>query len=192
MATFQARLKLEGFDQLANGLNPHKLMSRLRPLFRKENIKLGLILKKKLVEAIDTKGNFAVNAYATTIFKGSSKPLVADGDLRRNCGKRLIGSFAFIVGTTRKNRKGVDLAAVLHEGAEIPVTPRMRKVWIAMCAKHEMKVKPLRKSTTKIVIPPRPFLKQALIDDPAVAKIVLLGWKRAMMKAHKQFGARLI
>lgn len=191
MAGFSADLKLEGFKELERGLNPHKLMAKLRPLFRKQNKKMGLILKRKLVQEIKNAKGFAANAYATAQFKGSSNPLVAHGTLRMNCGNRLEGSFGFIVGTTRRNRKGVDIAAVLHEGAKIKVTPKMRNVWLALCTKTEMRVKPLRASTTHIIIPARPYLKKALIDDESVGRMVVLGWKEAMREAHRQFGARL-
>lgn len=194
---FSADLKLEGFEELSRGLNPARFQAALRVSMRKHNKKTGLLLKSKLAREITQTKNksYAANAYATTVFKSRkrrrSSPLLDTGVMRSNCGFKMDGPFSFIVGTTRRSRSGVDLAAVLHEGARISVTERMRKVWIAMAAETGGRVKPLKSSTTHIVIPARPFLKRALIEDKAVGLLVVNAWKQAALEAHKKLGGKL-
>lgn len=197
MPQFSADLKLEGFEELSKGLNPTRFMAALRSTMRKHNKKSALLLKARLVKELTNskRRGYAANAYATTVFKSGkrkrSSPLLDTGVLRSNCGFKMDGPFGFVVGTTRKSRKGVDLAAVLHEGARIAVTEKMRRVWFAMAIETGGRVKPLKTSTTHIIIPPRPFLKNALIEDKSVGLLVVNGWKQAALEAHKRLGGKL-
>jgi len=102
--------------------------------------------------------------------KGSSKPLIDDGDLLGSVGVRFIPAcragrgagredLAVIVGVHRKAEDGTDLAA-LHEreeGARVPVTPKMR-AYLHARGFH------LKPETTELFIPGRPFMKPAYED----------------------------
>jgi hypothetical protein len=94
--------------------------------------------------------------------KGSSKPLVDDGDLLGSVGYRFVGKDAVFVGANRKSANGYDVAA-LHEreeGTRVKVTPKMRAFLRARGL-------PLKLTTTHLFIPGRPFMKPAFRDFKA-------------------------
>ena len=94
--------------------------------------------------------------------KGSSKPLIDDGDLLGSVGFRFVRNNAVFVGAHRKTADGIDLAA-LHEreeGTRIKVTPKMR-AYLHARGLH------LRRTTTEIFIPGRPYIKPAFRDFKA-------------------------
>jgi len=91
--------------------------------------------------------------------KGSSKPLIDNGDLLGSVGVRSIEDLAVIVGVHRKAEDGTDLAA-LHEreeGTRVPVTPKMR-AYLHARGFH------LKPETTELFIPGRPYMKPAYQD----------------------------
>jgi len=91
--------------------------------------------------------------------KGSSKPLIDDGDLLGSVGIRFIEELAVFVGVHRRAEDGTDIAAV-HEredGTRVPVTPKMR----AFLHARGFHLKP---ETTELFIPGRPFVKPAYLD----------------------------
>ena len=91
--------------------------------------------------------------------KGSSKPLIDDGDLLGSVGFRFVRNNAVFVGAHRKTADGIDLAA-LHEreeGTRVPVTPQMR-AYLHTRGFH------LKPGTTELFIPGRPYLKPAYRD----------------------------
>ena len=88
--------------------------------------------------------------------KGSSKPLIDDGDLLNSVGYRFVGSDAVFVGVHRKAADGTNIAAI-HEretGTRVRVTPKMR-AYLGSKGLH------LKASTTALFIPGRPFVKPA-------------------------------
>ena len=91
--------------------------------------------------------------------KGSSKPLIDDGDLLGSVGARFIEELAVFVGVHRKAEDGTDIAA-LHEreeGTRVKVTPKMR-AFLHARGFH------LKSETTELFIPGRPFVKPAYQD----------------------------
>jgi hypothetical protein len=85
--------------------------------------------------------------------KGSSKPLVDGGDLLGSVGYRFVKKDAVFVGVHRKAADGTDVAE-LHErekGTRIRVTPKMRAYLAARGF-------PLKRTTTHLFIPPRPYI----------------------------------
>jgi len=91
--------------------------------------------------------------------KGSSKPLIDDGDLLASVGVRSIEDLAVVVGVNRKAEDGYDVAA-LHErenGTRVPVTPKMR-AYLHARGFH------LKPETTELFIPGRPYMKPAYED----------------------------
>jgi len=91
--------------------------------------------------------------------KGSSKPLIDDGDLLGSVGYRFVEKDAVFVGAHRKAADGTDVTA-LHEreeGTRVPVTPKMR-AYLHARGFH------LKPSTTHPFIPGRPYVKPAFRD----------------------------
>ena len=98
----------------------------------------------------------------TIAMKGSSKPLIDEGDLLGSVGFRFVELDTVFVGVHRKAADGTDIAAIheREEGTRIRVTPKMR----AFLHAHGLHLKP---STTELFIPRRPFVKPAYEDFKA-------------------------
>ena len=112
-------------------------------------------IKERILDGKDMDPNHPF----TVAMKGSSKPLIADGDLLASVNWSFIGPTAVFVGPNRKSESGVDLAA-LHEreeGTRIKVTPKMRG-YLAAHGFH------LKKETTELFIPGRPYVQPAYRD----------------------------
>ena len=95
----------------------------------------------------------------TIAMKGSSKPLIDGGDLLGSVGYRFVEADAVFVGVHRMAADGTNIAA-LHErekGTKVKVTPKMR-AFLHANGLH------LKKTTTEIFIPGRPFVKPAYLD----------------------------
>ena len=103
--------------------------------------------------------------------KGSSKPLVDDGDMLGSIGVRFIEELAVFVGAHRKTEDGRDLVELHNRenGTRVKVTPKMRAYLRARGFN-------LKKETTELFIPGRPFIKPAYEDfkDRKVAEKLAL------------------
>jgi len=95
-----------------------------------------------------------------------------------------------------------ELAEILHDGATIPVTPRMRAMfyYLSMASMGRMdpgrltgaaaemwKRQPggyfgLSEDTTHIEIPPRPFIRE-VFEDKATINFVQANWQNAFRRA---------
>ena len=135
-----------------------------------------VLVRKEIVDRID-QGVYAPNAPLTTLMKGSGLPLVDKGDLRRSIQGKVIKYNEGFVGVFRTG-KAANIGAILHEGATIKVTSKMRG-WFKAQATTSSGVKPLKSSTKVIRIPGRPFIKEA-IELPAVTTAVQLNYREAV------------
>jgi hypothetical protein len=143
---------------------------RLRDVMRgfdkrlKRNCKVALMRAGILIEGMIKdriiSGRDMAKLHGFTIDeKGSSKPLIDGGDLLGSVGYRFVERDAVFVGVHRKAEDGTDIAE-LHEreeGVRIKVTPKMR-AYLHARGLH------LKRSTTEIFIPGRPYLKPAFRD----------------------------
>lgn len=132
---------------------------RIRTNARQALLKAGEELASDIRKRIlDGKGMKSLHGF-TIQQKGSSKPLIDDGDLLGSVGVRVLEELAVFVGVHRRSESGVDLAS-LHEreeGTRVPVTPAMR-AFLHMRGFH------LRAETKELFIPGRPFVKPAYQD----------------------------
>lgn len=174
-------LKLIGFKKLKGILDPKKFEKRLKKHVGKATLRNGLDAESIIKDQID-KGKIksprrgkSPNAPLTVLLKGSDRPLVDSGELKKSINSEVKSWDLVLIGILRnrtvtddrgKKRGIVNIARALHDGAEIPVTAKMRRYffWLAFGKDSPFKgaVKPLKKSTKKIVIPPRPFMHAAL------------------------------
>ena len=130
-------------------------------------MKAGLRLESMIKDRIlSGKGMKPLHGF-TIERKGSSKPLVDEGDLLGSVGMRFIEMDTVFVGVHRKAADGTDVASVheREEGTRIKVTPRMR-AYLHGIGLH------LKPTTTEIFIPGRPFVKPSYEDfkEKGVAK----------------------
>ena len=182
-----ANLELKGFEKLRDALGP-KYLYRLRKEVGVKNLFLARFTESILRRQINSSRNLS-NHPVTAIIKGSNKPLIHAGKLFQSVESTQRNPFTFSVGVNRLSRSGRNIAAILEKGAVIPVTPAIRGWFIGQSLETHGKVKPLKDSTTQIVIPARPFLKAALVDNKDVHKVIFMEWMDAIMLAFVVPGA---
>ena len=151
---------MKGFDK--------RLEKNCNVALARAGLVLETAIKRRLLTSADMK---ALHSFSIRM-KGSSKPLIDHGDLIASVHSVFVEADAVFVGVNRKNAAGVDIAA-LHErekGTRIKVTPKMR-AWLAV---HGLR---LKKSTTELFIPGRPYVKPAYRDfkQKGVAKELFIG-----------------
>lgn len=172
---------------------------RLKNNVRRATALNALAAAKKMREVIQS-GNFKANAPLTVALKGSSKPLVAGGDLFQSITVQQINEDEQFVGVLR-TEGDFNLVAILHQGATIPVTPAMRWMFLLLAKASEGLMdpsklegraselfaqfqgwKPLAASTTTIVIPERPFVRIAF-EAPDLIALCKANWAAACQAA---------
>lgn len=180
------KLRLTGeWKKFKNLLHPEEFRKRLEKEVRRAMVWNARVMLKDIRMRIQGK-EFAPNAPLTVILKGSSTPLVDAGSLWQAFTYELIDSFTAFVGLLRtaRNKQGkpiINLGYILHEGAVIKVTERMRRYFYAL-AREKPGVKPLRPDTKAISIPPRPFIKRTM-EDEEIKKKVIENWCIAVKNA---------
>ena len=167
-----ASLQIRGFTRLRNRLDPVKVNRRMIKAVKKATIKNGLIAEGAIKLGIDSGLGMAPNSSMTTAIKGSSRPLVDAGDLKSSVDNKVTRYDQVVIGVlknatkrdpdTGRVTKIKEVAAILHQGATVTVTDKMRRFFFAMAKKHPGKWHPLSAGTKVLVIPARPFLKFAI------------------------------
>jgi hypothetical protein len=173
----QAALKTVGFKEFDAMLKPRSFEARLKKQVKKSMELIGLVAADAITSGIDARqpppgmdspGEYP-NRPRTIAMKKNNTPLVgeAPASLRASIDHEVVRWDEVIVGVLRRRteRGGdgkpddvINIAAIVHEGATIAVTPKMR-VYMASIGF------PIDPSTTKIRIPGRPFLRSALKRD---------------------------
>ena len=127
-----------------------RIMKNCTVALTQAGLKLESLIKNRI---LDGKGMKPLHEF-TRDRKGSSKPLVDEGDLLGSVGFRFVKKDAIFVGAHRRTPDGKDVAAI-HErerGTKVPVTPKMR-AFLHARGFH------LKKETKALFIPGRPFIK---------------------------------
>ena len=125
-------------------------------------LRAGVLLEGMIKDRIISGRDMAKLHGFTVEQKGSSKPLIDDGDLLGSVGHRFVEKNAVFVGAHRKAADGTDVAE-LHErekGTRIKVTPKMR-AYLHARGFH------LKPETKVLFIPGRPYIKPAFRDFKA-------------------------
>ena len=139
----------------------------------------GILLEGMVKDRIISGHDMAKLHGFTIDRKGSSKPLIDDGDLLGSVGHRFVAKDAVFVGVNRKAADGTNVAE-LHErekGTRIKVTPKMR-AYLHARGFH------LRPETKVLFIPGRPYIKPAFRDFKAKGHMKDL-FGKAITKALK-------
>ncbi len=189
---YEAKLRTPQFER--------NLRTTLPPAMEKSAMHLQKMMRRTIRSGSYAAGaksfTIAKNAPLTIAIKKSSKALADYGDLFAAITYQVAadGREAFVgvlqVTRGRDGRSLSNLAEKLHEGVEIPVTPKMRRMfyYLALASGGHIKAsdltgraaalwkrmpgewKALKESTTKIVIPGRPFIRAAFEHTPFHAK----------------------
>lgn len=192
----------DGWKRMKNALKGPEAQRAL-----KAELKRATQLNAKLAEAqirkTIRKGGFARNAALTIAIKGSTKPLVDQGQLFQFITSKTIGDSTVFVGMLRTD-DDYNIGMAIHQGAAIPVTNAMRGLFFVLWQASSGRMPaskltgraadlfermpdgwyPLKDSTKVIIIPPRPFIAQALAAADFKAKIVG-NWNMAVVRALK-------
>jgi hypothetical protein len=132
-----------------------RVMKNCTVALMRAGLKLEAIIKDRI---IDGKGMSTLHGF-TIEQKGSSKPLIDDGDLLSSVGLRVLARDAVFVGVHRKSEDGTDIAEIheREEGTRIKVTPKMR-AYLHAKGFH------LKPETEELFIPGRPFIMPSYRD----------------------------
>jgi hypothetical protein len=189
-------LEVTGFKKLKEKLRPRSFEKRLKREVKKATRRVGLLAERKIKTDIRQKKVKPSKLSGMTIaIKGSTKALVNSGQLLQSITSKVIAWDIVVVGVL-KNKKVRDeatgavkdvimIARILHDGATIPVTPKMRRYffWLANADESPVqgKISPLSMSTRVIRVPARPFMKGVL--DKTARKLYQKVWQGAVNKA---------
>lgn len=176
-----------GFDRLHALLDGRQWIKRFDRHMKRAHAQVGEKFVQMAADAITAEKPYAANAPLTVALKRSSTPLVNHGDL--------VGSLTYQVRDLKTLRVGVNsrrvgrsrrfLAEILHNGATITVTPRMRQAFFAVMQSRREDGKGLpagvkgMRGPGFIVIPPRPFIARPL-GSKELRKFAVDRWLTAL------------
>lgn len=183
-------LKLKGFDKLKTKLDVKKFRKWLKRNVRTAQKRNALFAEGEIKSKIMGEGNYASNSVITIAIKGSSRPLVDTSGLVASITHAVpkwdiafIGVLKSVAKTSEDGRKYdlLNVAFILHEGATIKVTQKMRNFFAMMARENPGRWFPMNPGTKVIHIPRRPFLEPA--ESEAMEKIYVRQWNRAIQAA---------
>jgi hypothetical protein len=202
----------KGWKKVSHLLDPKKGGKRIQASVDRMTQVNGRLLAREMRARI-SRGAYGENAELTAMIKGSRKALKgtpAALTFKAIAYTRVDQRTGF-VGVLRRN-ESFDVARVVHEGATIPVTRRMRNLfrllWMRSMSGRvltgHMPVKlrgraleiwdeatkktqdpnffPLKPDTTAIVLPPRKFV-QEVVEDPVLRLKMKANWTKAIAGA---------
>lgn len=203
-------LKFTGdWGKFSNIISPRRFSSSLKDTVGKATKANAEIVAKEAQKLIKSR-KYSPNAGLTILIKGGKQPLVESGALYEALGSIAIRlnswKTAHIV-VKRKGNDSVDVASIVHNGTIIKVTDRMRNMFSLLFRVgqgHEdrsklkgraaeiakklgarlKEIRPIKESTTSIVIPARPFMKDA-IENPTVFAKIKKNWTSAVEQTLK-------
>jgi len=179
-----------------------------RSLMRTATYRAGKYVESRIRIQIK-KAPYTPNASLTTAIKGSTKPLVDHADIWKAITTSRVDPNTVFVGVLNTalgpdGKRLVNITAVIHDGFAIPVTKKMRGLfhvlWLATTGKMDPAqltgraaeiysrlngravIQRLKPSTTTIVIPKRPFIRD-VFEDQAVRAAVMKYWEDAYDRA---------
>lgn len=181
------KLELKGFGRVRRILNPVKFNRYLKKNVKRVNRgTLSPIMEQLLTKSINEEK--LRNHPLTVAIKGRDEPLVESGFMRDSVGSRHFSAWGFDTGVERTGRKGANVALIVHNGATIKVTEKIRKYFKFLASIHP-NVKPISKDKTQIVIKPRPFMTRAF-NNKFTGNICVNEWLQAVRKTIIDLGGK--
>jgi len=191
-----------GLKTLIGMTNPTRFGPILDGEMKRANFVLGAQVRREMRRRINER-RYHANAALTTFIKGSTKPLADDGDLFGDLSIKVVSAEQVEIGIMRSSRSA-NVAAIVHEGAVVPITERMRAMFKYLSLKsHGRNVqlkgralelwgrrpeggwKGFRRDRNEIIIPPRPFAEFVL--EPEWLAKAQEQWGRAIDRAFRKF-----
>lgn len=200
------RIKFDkrGWVKLEAALDPAKMDATMKRHLRRASGLNGKLVQAAVRSEISG-GKFAPNRPLTVALKGGrNEPLIGNSDLFNAITSKVIGDTQVFVGVLRTDDV-YNIAVAIHDGREIGVTSAMRGLFFvlwqasvdpAQVAKLKGRAKdlwetmpggwkPLKPSTRAIIIPSRPFIKQAF-KAVGLKKKVQDNWRMALQAAVRE------
>lgn len=201
-----ANLKLHNFKAFAAALEPANFKRMLEKHVGKGTLKAALVAERELRKHVRAKVP-PKNAALTIFIKKSRKPLIDHGDLFQAMTSHQVSWDRAFVGVLQTSSQ-YNIAKTLLEGRSVRVTELMRNMffllWRAsvgsldparltgraadLWARQPRGWKPLRDSTTIIVIPPRPFLD--VFKKREVIEKIRMQWEISLDKLFAEMAAK--
>lgn len=191
----------KGWKRMARAVDSKRFSAQVRKHVALETRRNAQRAVKAIRKNIKS-GDFEKNAPLTIHIKGSSKPLIDNGDLWKALAIDVSAWNQAFVGILKSDRM-YDIAAFLHEGGTVRVTDRMRAMFrmlwfvsqggdpgILTGRARELWERqpggwyPLKESTTAIRVPGRPFITK-VFSDAAFKNEMEAAWERAIERAFK-------
>lgn len=185
--------------------DPKRMTSAMRKHLRRATAINGKFAEAEVRQVIKSGRKLERNAALTIAIKGENKPLVGlTSEMFRAITSKVINDTAAFVGVLRTD-DAFNIAEIVHDGHTIAVTPAMRGMFFVLWKASEGSMvpskltgraaelwdqmpggwKPLRKSTTAIVIPSRPFIDIAF-ESVNLKKRVEGNWNMAIQAAMRE------
>ena len=193
--------KLTGLKALEVALDPARFDAASKKALRRATQLNGKVGERSMRQCIRA-GVSPSNAALTQALKGGDKPLVDSGELFQAIASEVVSDSEVFIGVLRTNG-AYNVAEIVHEGATIGVTAKMRGMffylWKASIGEMDptkltgraaelferfQDWKPLLPSTTAIVIPARRFSEAILASD--VRDEVKRNWETALITAFRE------
>jgi hypothetical protein len=195
MARVKSQLKLINFDKLKDKLDPNKFDRRIKDAVRVATRAIAALAEAEVKREMEKTGAYAPNAPMTVAMKDSDRPLVATGELRKSITGQAVYWHTAMIGVLKRRvvrdpNTGevsdlISIATILHNGATIPVSAAMRRLffWLANSPRSPVqgKISPLGSRTSEIVIPGRPFLEPAA--GKKMKRVAAARWSKAVQAA---------
>jgi hypothetical protein len=203
-------IKLRNVKKWRNALKVPEFRAALRRHLSKATLINAKRASARQRQIIQSSAGLARNAALTVALKGENKPLVGGGgDLFQAITEKDTSSgdeIEVFSGVLRTN-DAYNIGAIVHEGATIQVTEKMRglffMLWVA--SKHAAKGEavpelqgraaelfgihqnwfPLSEGTKVIVIPPRNWIAMAF-GDPGLKRTCERNWLQAIQRAMRE------
>ena len=176
-------ITITGLDGLTRQLGQFE--RRFEAMTRNLVRKAALLVVAELKKYIRDSSNFDPLHPVTIERKGSNKPLINHGDLINSITHKLMGDEGFFAGLLKgkKSAEGaemVNIGWIMEHGVTINVTDRMRAYLHATGGPH------LKKSTTVITIPARPFIEPVWKDvQPKIKELFAKGLQDQLQKIFR-------
>jgi hypothetical protein len=140
-------LRLRGFKKFVRAFNRRRAKRKLDSEEGRKMRQAVLYLRSEVLDYIDSAKHGVPNAPLTVLIKGSDAPLVDRGDLRLGIvgdvdyeGGRILGGVGVLrTRRTKDGKKLMNVAAALHNGFTIRVTPAVRAAVFAELRKRQGK-----------------------------------------------------
>lgn len=194
-----------GWKRFAKLLRPGKFQQSLEKHVGQASAKIAPRLAKAMRLEL-RKASTEKNTALTIAIKRSTKPLIDFADLfKAITAKKMAWDLVF--GGVFRTSENFNIAVVLHNGKSIPVTAKMRGLFLVLAQASRAAAQggvapqltgraaelfarfqnwlPLRPETRLIKIPARPFARQA-IDDPGVQRMAIELWSQGVQRALEE------